>query len=171
MLNRMSLPVKNSWYDEQGRVYIYCTAEETREDLRCGNDKALKLLAELDVKKGFGLIERIKQRQGRPTKRYALNISPPGRSRNRLPSQELRGADLDLSGFQTSEKPISEPRQIRGLDLENQIHLLSVIGSEIVLLTVYNRLDVAIIAALAGTNFEYNFDNLFENLISPATGT
>lgn len=87
MLNRMSLSIKNSWYDEQGRVYIYCTAEETREDLRCGNDKALKLLAELDVKKGFGLIERIKQRQGRPTKRYALNISPPGRSRNRLPSR------------------------------------------------------------------------------------
>ena len=171
MLNRMSLPVKNSWYDEQGRVYIYCTAEETREDLRCGNGKALKLLAELDVKKGFGLIERIKQRQGRPTKRYALNISPPGRSRNRLPSRS--------SEVQTSTFPASRPRKNRYLSLDksevltskNQIHLLSVIGSEIVLLTVYNRLDVAIIAALAGTNFEYNFDNLFENLISPATGT
>ena len=82
MLNRMSLSIKNSWYDEQGRVYIYCTAEETREDLRCGNDKALKLLAELDVKKGFGLIERIKQRQGRPTKRYAT-VCPAGAQRCR----------------------------------------------------------------------------------------
>ena len=115
MLNRMSLSIKNSWYDEQGRVYIYCTAEETREDLRCGNDKALKLLAELDVKKGLGLIERIKQRQGRPTKRYASNISPPGQSRNRLPS---RSSEVQTSTFPASRPPISEPRQIRGLDLE-----------------------------------------------------
>lgn len=81
--------------------------------------------------------------------------------------------------MRTSTFPASRPRKNRYLSLDksevltskNQIHLLSVIGSEIVLLTVYNRLDVAIIAALAGTNFEYNFDNLFENLISPATGT
>ena len=125
MLNRMSLSIKNSWYDEQGRVYIYCTAEETREDLRCGNDKALKLLAELDVKKGFGLIERIKQRQGRPTKRYALNISPPGRSRNRLPSRS--------SEVQTSTFPASRPRKNRCLDLDESDALTSEKPTQVIL--------------------------------------
>ena len=52
MLDRMGLSAKNGWYDDKGRVYIYYTAEEIREDLCCGNDKALKLLAELDMKKG-----------------------------------------------------------------------------------------------------------------------
>ena len=28
MLDRMSLSVKNEWYDEDGRVYIYFTLEE-----------------------------------------------------------------------------------------------------------------------------------------------
>ena len=64
LLDRMSLSAKNGWYDEQSRVYIYYTADEIRTDMGCGNDKALKLLSELDTKKGVGLIERIKQGQG-----------------------------------------------------------------------------------------------------------
>ena len=117
MLDRMGLSAKNGWYDEKGRVYIYYTAEEIREDLCCGNDKALKLLAELDMKKGYGLIERIKQGQGKPTKIYVKRFTtttvpePPTLS-------EVRGADigfskvwknrcldLDESDALTSEKP------------------------------------------------------------------
>ena len=60
-LDRVGLSAKNGWYDEQGRVYIYYTINEIREDMNCGNDKAIKLLAELDTVKGFGLIERVKQ--------------------------------------------------------------------------------------------------------------
>lgn len=116
MLDRMGLSAKNGWYDDKGRVYIYYTAEEIREDLCCGNDKALKLLAELDMKKGYGLIERIKQGQGKPTKIYVKRFTtrtvpePPTLS-------EVRGADLEFSDFQTSEKPMSGPRRIRCLDL------------------------------------------------------
>ena len=116
MLDRMGLSAKNGWYDEKGRVYIYYTAEEIREDLCCGNDKALKLLAELDMKKGYGLIERIKQGQGKPTKIYVKRFTtttvpePPTLS-------EVRGADIGFSDFQTLEKPMSGPRRIRCLDL------------------------------------------------------
>lgn len=122
MLDRMGLSAKNGWYDDKGRVYIYYTAEEIREDLCCGNDKALKLLAELDMKKGYGLIERIKQGQGKPTKIYVKRFTtrevpePPARPEPPTPS-EVRGADLDFSDFQTSEKPMSGPRRIRCLDL------------------------------------------------------
>ena len=75
LLDRMSLSAKNGWYDDQSRVYIYYTADEIRADMGCGNDKALKLLSELDTKKGVGLIERIKQGQGKPTKIYVKRIS------------------------------------------------------------------------------------------------
>lgn len=72
LLDRMGLSAKNGWYDDMGRVFIYYTLDEIQEDLNCGHEKAVRLLAELDTgKKGFGLIERVKQGQGRPTKIYA----------------------------------------------------------------------------------------------------
>lgn len=75
MLDRMSLSVKNEWYDEDGRVYIYFTVEEICEDMNCGRDKAMKLLGELDTRKGVGLIERVKQGQGKPTKLYVKRFT------------------------------------------------------------------------------------------------
>lgn len=60
MLDRMGLSARNGWYDELDRVYIYYTVDEITEDLCCGHNKAVRLLAELDTK-GAGLIERKKQ--------------------------------------------------------------------------------------------------------------
>ena len=70
LLDRMGLSSRNGWYDELGRVYIYYPLDEIQDDLSCGHDKAVKLLAELDTGKGIGLIERVKQGQGRPAKIY-----------------------------------------------------------------------------------------------------
>ena len=82
----MSLSAKNGWYDEQGRVYIYYTLDEIQEDLNCGHDKATRMLVELDNgKNGFGLIERVRQGQGRPTKiyvkRFTTRAVPPPAAR------------------------------------------------------------------------------------------
>jgi len=70
MLDRMSLSAKNGWMDDNNRVYIYFTIDDICEYLCCSHEKAVKLLAELDTKKGYGLIERQKQGQGKPTKIY-----------------------------------------------------------------------------------------------------
>ena len=59
LLDRMYLSSRNGWYDDQGRVYIYYPVEEIEETMGCGHNKAVRLLAELDVVKGIGLIERI----------------------------------------------------------------------------------------------------------------
>lgn len=75
MLDRMSLSLKNGWLDEQGRVYIYFPAEEIMSVLHCRSEKASKLLAELDSKKGIGLIERVRQGQGKPTTIYVKNFA------------------------------------------------------------------------------------------------
>lgn len=65
MLDRMSLSVKNGWFDEQNRAYIYFTVNDIMELMLCGTEKATKLVAELDSVKGIGLIERVKQGQGK----------------------------------------------------------------------------------------------------------
>lgn len=81
LLDRMGLSARNGWYDGQGRVFIYFPLEEIKAALNCGGEKAVKLLAELDGKKGVGLIERVKQGQGRPTrifvKRFTTTEVPP----------------------------------------------------------------------------------------------
>ena len=113
LLDRMSLSAKNGWYDEAGRVYIYYTLDEIQGDLNCGHDKAVKLLAELDTGKGFGLIERIKQGQGRPTKiyikRFTTREKPPQsaapQETPRLPifrSQDFGKAEVKSSDNQKS---------------------------------------------------------------------
>lgn len=81
MLDRMGLSARNGWYDEENRVFIYYPLDEIKEALNCGNDKAVKLLAELDSGKGIGLIQRVKQGQGRPAriyvKRFTTREVPP----------------------------------------------------------------------------------------------
>ena len=53
-LDRMNLSVKNEWFDKKGRVFIIFTIEDVKRTLRCADNKATRLLRELEK---FGLIE------------------------------------------------------------------------------------------------------------------
>ena len=55
LLDRMSLSVKNEWFDKQGRVFIIFTIEDVKRALCCADNKATKLLRELE---NFGLIKK-----------------------------------------------------------------------------------------------------------------
>jgi hypothetical protein len=74
LLDRMSLSLKNQWVDEQNRVYIIFSIDEVMEMMGCGNQKAVKILAELDGDKGIGLIEKKRQGLGRPNLIYIKNF-------------------------------------------------------------------------------------------------
>lgn len=92
LLDRMSLSAKNGWYDAHGRVYIIFSIEDVTEVLGFKTDTVIKLFNELDTVKGVGLIERIRQGQGRASVIYVKNFT--GES-------------------QTSEKSKSRPRKNR----------------------------------------------------------
>ena len=72
LLDRMSLSVKNGWLDEQNRVFIIFTIEDVKRALCCADNKATRLLRELE---GFGLIERKRRGQGKPCLVYVKNFS------------------------------------------------------------------------------------------------
>ena len=74
MLDRMSLSIKNRWFDEEDRVYIIFTVEELAELLNCGTQKVVRLLKELDVKSGIGLIEKKRLGLGKPNVIYVKNF-------------------------------------------------------------------------------------------------
>lgn len=50
LLDRMSLSAKNGWIDKNGRVYIIFTIDEAKMALNCAEQKAIKLLSELEKK-------------------------------------------------------------------------------------------------------------------------
>lgn len=117
LLDRMGLSSTHGWHDEDGKVFIYYTVEEIADDLCCGRDKAMKLLAELDGVKGVGLIERVRQGQGKPTKLYVKRFTtreiPPKKEAPSAPVSEVENPD-----FLTSEKPTSRGLRSRLQEVE-----------------------------------------------------
>ena len=106
--------------DEENRVYIYYTLDEAQEQLCCKTDKAVKLFAELDEGKGIGLIERIRQGQGRPAKiyvkRFVLNTEVKTSEKPKSRPRENRNQDSGKTEVQTSKKPRSRLLEDRSAD-------------------------------------------------------
>lgn len=99
MLDRMSLSIKNRWFDEEDRVYIIFTVEEIEELLNCGTQKAVKLMKELDDNQGIGLIEKKRLGLGKPNVIYVKNFILKEKC-----SPEQRGkAPENLGNTQNSE--------------------------------------------------------------------
>ena len=74
MLDRMSLSIKNRWFDDEDRVYIIFTVDEIAEMMNCGTQKAVKLIKELDTSNGIGLIEKKRLGLGKPNVIYVKNF-------------------------------------------------------------------------------------------------
>ena len=102
LLDRMGLSARNGWFDEQSRVFIYYPLAEIEQDLGCGHDKATKLLRELDTETGIGLIERVKQGLGKPTRIYVKAFSS---------ALNDRTPNCGDAASKTAEKPHSGPRE------------------------------------------------------------
>lgn len=103
MQDRLTLSQKNGWIDEKNRVYIIYTISNIMEDLGCGKDKAIKVLAELDSVKGIGLIEKVRRGLGKPDIIYVKNFIKVMESiaaDDELP--EVEETDLKKSENQTS---------------------------------------------------------------------
>lgn len=65
LLNRMDLSKSNGWIAKDKRVFIIFTIKEMRKWLRCGKDKAMKVMRELDTENGIGLVDRMSREAGK----------------------------------------------------------------------------------------------------------
>lgn len=120
MLDRMSLSMKNGWIDEEGRAYIYFTVDDVMEELCCAKATAVKIMAELDVKKGIGLIEKKRQGLGRPDVIYVKNFTSVQDDSNRddreLP--EVQKLNFKKSKNQTSGVTEDEIQEVQNLNFK-----------------------------------------------------
>ena len=102
LLDRMSLSVKNEWFDKKGRVFIIFTIEDVKRSLCCADNKATKLLRELEE---FGLIERKRRGLGRPSLVYVKNFSADS-SKTRFQNRE----NHESGGFKSASQDPAKPR-------------------------------------------------------------
>ena len=102
LLDRMSLSVKNGWLDKQNRVFIIFTIEDVKRALCCADNKATKLLRELEE---FGLIERKRRGLGRPSLVYVKNFSADS-SKTRFQNRE----NHESGGFKSASQDPAKPR-------------------------------------------------------------
>jgi len=119
MLDRMSLSVKNGWLDDENRVFIIYSIESISEDMNCGRDKAMRIIAELDSIKGIGLIERVKRGQGKPDLIYVMNFVSGDENEGEDDTNEFSevvNVDFKKSesaDLKKSQNPTSESGEIR----------------------------------------------------------
>ncbi len=102
MLDRMSLSIKNEWFDEKSRVYIIYTIDNIREDLGCSKEKAVKVVAELDADKGIGLVEKIRRGLGQPDIIYIKNFITSDEDKKE-PSNADISTEVGKTDFKKSE--------------------------------------------------------------------
>lgn len=117
MLERLSLSMKNGWYDELDRAYIIYTIDMIADDLGVGRDKAIRIMSSLDSKKGIGLIERVRRGQGKPDIIYVKNFvveetdeateMPDSQKSENATSRSRQNSEVGKADFKKSKYPIS----------------------------------------------------------------
>ena len=129
MLDCMSLSIKNKWFDDNNRAYIIYTINSIMEDLGCGKEKAVKVLAELDNTKGIGLVEKVRRGLGRPDIIYVKNFASSEGNVDKKETvntdkiTEVRKSDFRKSENQTSRSQKTGLQEVGKSDLkksENQ---------------------------------------------------
>ena len=105
MLDKLDLSVKNKWVDEKGRVYIIYTIEQIMADMNCADQKATKLLDELEKK--CGLIERKRQGLGKPNLIFVKNFITGVESSMMAQIQNRENYDSGAVNITTADYPKS----------------------------------------------------------------
>lgn len=67
LFDRRGLSVKNKWYDEDGKIYIYFTIEQFMQELNCSNKAVVKAKKELVQ---AGLLKEVRQGVNKPNRLY-----------------------------------------------------------------------------------------------------
>lgn len=131
MLDRMSLSMKNEWFDDENRAYIIYTIDSIMEDLGCAKEKAVKVLAELDSVKGIGLVEKVRRGLGKPDIIYVKNFASISEQMDekepanadeitevgKIELQEVRKSNFWKSENQTSRSQKIELSEVRKSNL------------------------------------------------------
>ena len=121
LLDRVSLSRGNGWIDEQGRVFIIFTILSIQDTLGCSDKSASKYMAELE---NFGLIERARQGQGKPSIIYVKQFNHP--KNLRIMKSKKYDSETEDSTCLEAKKLRGNNTNINNTDFNDSIPILSV---------------------------------------------
>ena len=127
----MSLSIKNQWFDDKNRAYIYFSIEDIMELLNCGRNKAIKSMRELDDETGIGLIEKRRQGFGKVNVIYVKTFMPEKTDEKKF-EEELKKfkKQTSVENEESTEVYISNPNNTNLSDTEmndnKSNHIISV---------------------------------------------
>lgn len=115
MLDRMGLSVKNRWFDNDNRAYIYFSIEDAMELLNCGKNKAIKSMQELDSEQGIGLIEKRRQGMGKANIIYvkSFTVDDSVKFKNQTSENSGDGENIEVCNSNRSLEQTSRGLQIK----------------------------------------------------------
>ena len=122
MLDRMSLSLKNHWMDEEERVYIIFTVNNICDLMNGGTQKAVRLLKELDVKTGIGLIEKKRLGLGKPNVIYVKNFMIKDEEGEKQQTEQKQSRIVEIEELQDKrQKFLNDENHNSGMmKMENQ---------------------------------------------------
>jgi len=117
MLDRMSLSIKNKWFDSENRAYIYFSQQDAMEMLNCKENKAGNMFKELEA---IGLIERKRQGQGKPAIIYLKNFVQAEKTQTwekSMSDETMTVSDMGKTNVKTFKKPMSRDGKNQSPDM------------------------------------------------------
>ena len=117
LYNLSQLSYENSqegkyWVNRNGEVFVHCTLEKVQQFLKCGHDKAAKLLKELE---NAGLIKKVSRGNGRPAEIILLppklvieESAPAASEKPKLEHRENRDSSSGKADTNHTDKTIAD---------------------------------------------------------------
>lgn len=101
LLDRMSLSMKNRWFDSENRVYIIYQISDIQEVMGISKNKAIELLRSLEK---FGLVEKKRRGLGMPSLLYVKSFlvqrdcsNPDGNQSDETEKRSLKSDETETS--------------------------------------------------------------------------
>lgn len=127
MLDRMSLSMKNGWFDSENRAYIIYTVDNIAADLGCSKPTCTKIMRELDSDNGIGLIEKKRRGLGKPDIIYVKNftVMEEKESVSTDASTEEKMFNFQKEKNLTSGNKESESQEVKDFEFQKQKNFTS----------------------------------------------
>lgn len=95
LFDRRTLSVKNKWFDDDGKVYMYFTNEQFMELLKCSEKTIIKSKKELS---NFGLLNEVRQGINKPNRLYINGtVKVTGQDLNNLQGINTNNINTNIS--------------------------------------------------------------------------
>ena len=104
LFDRRTLSIKNKWYDDDGKIYMYFTNEQFMKELNCSEKTIIKAKKELSQ---IGLLKEVRQGINRPNRLYING------------TVESTGQDLKKVQHGTVESTGQDLKKVQGINTNN----------------------------------------------------